>query len=66
MQTPVFSAPQSRFKVFTSRRFNRVAATELLDTRLADFVRNLFVSSLLWVLLAVTVYTVYSMFAGSH
>jgi hypothetical protein len=58
MQTPVFS-PQSRFRTFTHRTFD--LSSTLFDHRIVEVVRNLFLSSLLWFLLAATVYAVYTM-----
>jgi hypothetical protein len=66
MQTPVFPSSPSRFKSFTDRRFHLAFATGFFDNRIVEVVRNLFLSSLLWALLAATVYTVYTMIVGTH
>ncbi len=63
MQTPAFPTFQSRYKNFADRSdamgfFRTHAVGEVL--------RSVFLTSLLWLLLAGTVYTVYSMIAGSH
>jgi hypothetical protein len=63
MQTPVFSSP-SRFRAFTHHRFD--LASSLFDNRIVEVVRTLFLSSLLWLLLAGGVYAVYSLIAGTH
>ena len=62
MQTPAFPALQSRFKSFTGRSSHRSSTPSLFDTHaVVDVVRSLFLSSILWAILAVTVYEVYSM-----
>jgi hypothetical protein len=59
MQIPALPSP-SRFKAFTHRRLHLASATDLFDNRIVEVVRNLFLSSLLWLLLAVSVYAVYT------
>jgi hypothetical protein len=66
MQTPTFPISPSRFKVFANRTFHRTSGIGLFDTRIGELVRNLFVSSLLWFLLAIAVYTVYTTIVGTH
>jgi hypothetical protein len=67
MQTPTFPALQSRYKSFTGRRFQRDTNPGFFDLHpVVEVVRSLFLSSLLWALLAATVYTVYTMIAGTH
>jgi hypothetical protein len=58
---PVFPASQSRFRNFTYRRLHLASASGFFDNRVVEVVRNLFLSSLLWVLLAVAVYVVYTL-----
>jgi hypothetical protein len=67
MQAPAFPALQSRLKSFTARSSNRSSVPGFLDTHpVVDVVRSLFLSSILWAILAVTVYEVYSMIVGAH
>jgi hypothetical protein len=67
MQAPAFPALQSRLKSFTARGVNRSSAPGFFDTHaVVDVVRSLFLSSILWAILAVTVYEVYSMIVGTH
>jgi hypothetical protein len=62
MQTPAFPSLQSRFKSFTDRGARRSSSPAFFETHaVVDVVRSLFVSSILWVVLAVGVYEVYSM-----
>jgi hypothetical protein len=60
MQTPALPSP-SRLRNFTHRRLHLASATGLFENRFVEVVRNLFLSSLLWLLLAVSVYAVYTM-----
>jgi hypothetical protein len=63
MQTPTFPALQSRFKNIGSHR----SSTGSFETRAVfEVVRSLFLSSILWVVLAAIVYGVYSMVVGAH
>ena len=65
MQTPIFPALQSGYKHLFDR--SRQRNSGFFDTYpVADVVRSLVLSSVLWALLAVTVYTVYVMIAGAH
>jgi len=59
MQTPSFPALQSRFKNSSALGFFETHAV-------FEVVRSLFLSSILWVVLAAIVYGVYSMVAGTH
>jgi hypothetical protein len=62
MQIPMFSF-QSRFK--SSSHSN--AAPGFFQTHaVGEVIRSLFLSSIMWVLLAGTVYTVYTIFAPAH
>lgn len=63
MQTPTFPALQSRFKNIGSHR----SSTGSFETHAVfEVVRSLFLSSILWVVLAAIVYGVYSMVVGAH
>jgi hypothetical protein len=63
MQTPAFPALQSRVKSLTDRS----STSSSIDTHAVfDVVRSLFLSSILWAILAVAVYEVYSMIVGTH
>ena len=67
MQTPAFPSLQSRDKSFTDRRSDRTSSTAFFEAHpVGEVVRSLFFSSILWVLLAVALYAVYSMVVGSH
>jgi|HubBroStandDraft_6_1064221.scaffolds.fasta_scaffold3390095_2 hypothetical protein len=67
MQTPAFPSLQSRFKSFTDRGSRRSSPPGFFETHaVGDVVRSLFVSSILWAVLAVGVYEVYSMIVGTH
>jgi hypothetical protein len=67
MQTPAFPALQSRFKSFTERSSHRSSTTGFFANHaVVDVVRSLFLSSILWAILAITVYEVYSMIVGTH
>jgi hypothetical protein len=67
MQTPTLPSLQSRFKSFTDRSSQGSSPAGFFDTHaIVDVVRSLFVSSILWAVLAVGVYEVYSMIVGSH
>jgi hypothetical protein len=63
MQTPAFPSLQSRAESFTdrssSRGFFRVHP-------IGEVMRSLFFSSILWMVLAIALYGVYSMVAGSR
>jgi hypothetical protein len=64
MQTPSFPALQSRFK---NIGFHRSATLGSFETRAVfEVVRSLFLSSILWMVLAVIVYEVYSTIVGAH
>jgi hypothetical protein len=64
MQTPTFPALHSRFKNLGS---NRISSRGFFQTHeVFEVVRGLFLSSILWVVLAAAVYMVYSMVLGAH
>jgi hypothetical protein len=66
MQTPAFPSLQSRYKSFTNRGSNQTSSNGFFQTHpVGEVVRSLFFSSILWMLLAITLYAVYSMVVGS-
>ena len=67
MQTPAFPTLQSRDKNFTNRGSDRTSSTGFFEAHpVGEVVRSLFFSSILWMLLAIVLYAVYSMVAGSR
>jgi hypothetical protein len=64
MQSPAISSLQSRNKSFTDRSSDRVGFFQFQS--IAEVVRSLFFSSILWLVLAMVLYGVYSMVVGSH
>ena len=67
MQSPAFPSLQSRYKSFTEPRSDRTSSTGFFETHpVGEVVRSLFFSSILWMLLAIVLYAVYSMVAGSR
>jgi hypothetical protein len=65
MQTPTFPAIQS--KSFSEQESDQISASGLFDFgSVAEVVRSLFFSSILWMILAVVLYGVYTMVLGSH
>jgi hypothetical protein len=66
MQSPTFPSLQSRYKSFTNRGSDRASSTGFFHNHpIGEVVRSLFFSSILWMLLAITLYGVYSMVVGS-
>jgi hypothetical protein len=66
MHTPAFPSLQSRYKSSTNRGSHRISSTGFFHNHpVGEVVRSLFFSSVLWMLLAITLYAVYSMVAGS-
>jgi hypothetical protein len=66
MQTPAFPSLQSRYKSFTNRGLNSTSSNGFFHNHpVGEVVRSLFFSSILWMLLAITLYAVYSMVVGS-
>ena len=67
MQTPAFPSLQSRDKSFTNQGSDRTSSTGFFEAHpVGEVVRSLFFSSILWMLLAIVLYAVYSMVAGSR
>ena len=67
MQTPAFPSLQSTEKRFTNRESDRTSSPGFFDTHpVGEVVRSLFFSSILWMLLAITLYAVYSMVVGTR
>jgi hypothetical protein len=63
MQTPAYPSLQSRDASFT-RSSNRSGF--FATHPIVEVVRSLFFSSILWMLLAIVLYAVYTMVVGSH
>jgi hypothetical protein len=62
MQTPAYPSLQSRFKSFANIGSDRTRTTGFFHTHpVGEVVRSLFFSSILWMLLAMALYAVYSM-----
>ena len=67
MQTPSYSDIHVRYTNLTNRTARQENADGFLDTHhVVDIARSLFLSSILWVVITIIVYTVYSMVAGAH
>jgi hypothetical protein len=67
MQTPSYSDIHTRYTNLTNRTARETNTDGFLDTHhVVDIARSLFLSSILWVVIAIIVYTVYSMVAGAH
>lgn len=67
MQNPSFPLLQFRSKELSSPTPRQSLQSGFFDVHpLADIVRSVFLSSLLWVFLAFAVYMVYTMIAGTH
>ena len=67
MQTPAFPSLQSSDKSFTNPGSDRTSSTSFFGAHpVGEVVRSLFFSSILWMLLAVALYAVYSMVVGSR
>jgi hypothetical protein len=66
MQTPAFPSLQTRFRNITHMGSGRASSNGFFHNNpVGEVVRSLFFSSILWMLLAITLYAVYSMVAGS-
>jgi hypothetical protein len=63
MQTPAFPSLESRAESFTNRSSNRGF---FHAHPIGEVVRSLFFSSILWLVLAMALYGVYSMVVGSR
>lgn len=67
MQSPTFPFLQPRSKSFTTPGSDRTPSTGFFHTHpIGDVVRSLFFSSILWMLLAIILYAVYSMVLGTR
>ncbi len=67
MQTPTFPSLQSRSKSFTTPGSDRAPSTGFFQNHpIGDVARSLFFSSILWMLLAIILYAVYSMVLGTR
>ena len=67
MQNTSFPLLQFRSKDLSSQPSRQQAGANFFDLHpVIDIVRSVFLSSLLWIFLAFTVYTVYNMIAGSR
>jgi hypothetical protein len=67
MQTPSFPLIQSRYKSIIHRSARQSTGEGYFDThQVGAIFRGLFLSSILWALIAITIYTVYTMIVGSH
>jgi hypothetical protein len=64
MQSPALSSLQSREKSFTDQNSDRTGFFQFQS--IAEVVRSLFFSSILWLVLAMVLYGVYSMVVSSH
>jgi hypothetical protein len=66
MHTPAFPSLQSRYKSFTSRGSHQASSNSFFQTHgISEIVRSFFFSSLLWLLLAIALYAVYTMVVGT-
>lgn len=64
MQSPAFPSLQSRYKSFNEQG-SQTSPTRFFETHpIGDVLRSLFFSSILWMLLAIVLYAVYSMVAS--
>jgi len=67
MQSPALSSLQSRDASFTNRSSDRTSLSGFFATHpVVEVVRSLFFSSILWMLLAIALYAVYTMVVGSR
>jgi len=67
MQTPAFPSLPSRAKDFINPGSDRASSTSFFGAHpVGEVVRSLFFSSILWMLLAIVLYAVYSMVVGSR
>ncbi|MGD0444957.1 MAG: hypothetical protein ABSA39_13570 [Edaphobacter sp.] len=66
MHTPAFPSLQSRYKSFTGQGSNQTSSNGFFQTHgVSAIVRSLFFSSILWLLLAIALYGVYTMVVGT-
>ena len=67
MQNSSFPLLQFRSKEISSQSSRRISGESFFYIHhVGDIVRSLFLSSLLWVFLAIAIYTVYTMIVGTH
>jgi hypothetical protein len=67
MQTPAFPSLQSTNKSFSNPGSDRPSSNGFFESHpIGEVVRSLFLSSILWMLLAIVLYAVYSMVVGSR
>jgi hypothetical protein len=60
-----FPSLQARYKSFTEQGSDRTSPTRFFENHpIGDVLRNLFFSSILWMLLAIVLYAVYTMVAS--
>jgi hypothetical protein len=65
MQSPAFPSFQEKYKGFNNPGPGHSTPTGYFSTHpIAEIVRSLFLSSILWMLLAIVLYGVYSLVAG--
>jgi hypothetical protein len=66
MHMPAFPALQSRYRSFTSRRPNQASSDGFFQNHpITNVARSVFFSSLLWMVLAIALYGVYSIVVGT-
>ena len=65
---PTYADIHNRYRSLTTRSVRPDNTTGFLENNqhVIEIARRLFLSSLMWIALAVIVYTVYSMVAGTH
>jgi hypothetical protein len=65
---PTYADIHNRYRSLTTRSVRPDSTTGFLENNqhVIDIARSLFLSSLMWLALAIIVYTVYSMVAGAH
>jgi hypothetical protein len=67
MQTPAYPSLYSRYKNITHRGSEQPSSTGFFEAHpISEVVRSIFFSSILWVLLAIALYGVYTMVVGSR
>jgi hypothetical protein len=68
MQTPTYADIHNRYRSLTNRSVRPTNSNGFLENNqhVIEIARSLFLSSLMWMGLAVIVYTVYSMVAGGR
>ena len=68
MQTPTYADIHNRYRSLTNRSVRPDNTNGFLENNqhVIDIARSLFLSSLMWMALAIIVYTVYSMVAGAR